>query len=569
VDSLVLRPVSVEQISSASRDSRNDSLFRLDWIEATDMTVPEVCTRDRWAVLGTDAFGLTTTEPALPVHVDATSLAAAIESGTPVPHEVFLACTADPDGGPAAVRRATTEMLSLIQAWLGDERFAGSRLVVLTSGAVAAGAGESVDDLAGAAVWGLLRSAQSENPGRFALIDLDGHTASGETALTALSTVLASDEPQTIVRNGVVRVPRLMRVTEGVGAGPEFATEGTVLVTGASGTLGGLFARHLVVEHGVRRLLLLSRRGGAAPGASELAAELSGLGAEVVWAACDVADREALAGVLASVPAERPLTGVVHTAGVLDDGIIGSLTPERIDRVMRPKVDAAWNLHELTEGLDLSAFVLFSSAAGVFGNAGQANYAAANAFLDALAGHRRARGLAGSSLAWGLWAGESAGMAGELGEAGASRLGRGGAGAFGAAEGLELFDAAGRSSEPVLVPIRLDITALRAQAATSGIVPPLLRALVRVPGRRAADQGAAATSGALAQRLAGLSEAEQQGVLLELVSTQVATVLGHDATDSVEPHHSFRELGFDSLTAVELRNLLGGATELRLPATLV
>ncbi|NEC92810.1 beta-ketoacyl reductase, partial [Streptomyces sp. SID12501] len=221
---------------------------------------------------------------------------------------------------------------------------------------------------------------------------------------------------------------------------------GTVLVTGASGSLGGLFARHLVSEHGVRNLLLVSRRGEAAAGASELSAELVGLGAEVSWAACDVADRGALAAVLDGIPAERPLTGVVHTAGVLDDGVIGSLTAERLSAVLRPKVDAAWNLHELTRDLGLSAFVMFSSAAGVFGGAGQGNYAAGNVFLDALAAHRNAQGLAGTSLAWGLWA-ETGGMGAALGAEDVSRLGRGGVSALTAAEGLALFDAAPASGQ--------------------------------------------------------------------------------------------------------------------------
>ncbi|MEU3752533.1 type I polyketide synthase [Streptomyces olivoreticuli] len=558
VDSLVLRPVSADQIDGAARGGRQDSLFRLDWAEVS--ATASASGADRWAVLGTDVYGVTTAYPAIPVHPALTALT---ETGAAAPREVLFACTADADSGPAAVHRAAAEALALVQEWLADERFADSRLVLLTRGAVATGTDEPVTDLPGAAVWGLVRSAQSENPGRFVLVDLDGTNDS----LRALPAALASDEPQLALRDGTPRAPRLTRaLPEAADAVREFAADGTVLVTGASGTLGGLVARHFVTEHGVRHLLLVSRRGGAAPGAEELTAELGALGAEVTWAACDVADQDALAGVLTAIPAEHPLTGVVHTAGVLDDGTIGSLTAERLAHVFRPKVDAAWNLHELTRELDLSAFVLFSSAAGVFGNAGQGNYAAANAFLDALAQHRKSLGLAASSLAWGLWADE-AGMAGELAEADVSRMSRGGVDALTAAEGLELLDTAGRDIDAVLIPMRLDLAALRAQASASGTVAPLLRSLVRVPGRRAAE--GAAASGALAQRLAGLGETEQQGVLLELVRTQVATVLGHSSTDTVEPHHSFRELGFDSLTAVELRNLLGGVTELRLPATLV
>ncbi|MFE5126526.1 type I polyketide synthase, partial [Streptomyces sp. NPDC056669] len=409
----------------------------------------------------------------------------------------------------------------------------------------------------------LVRSAESENPGRFVLVDVDGAADS----LRAVPDAMGSGEPQVAVRDGVLRAPRLARAAVDAEQPLDVDAEGTVLVTGASGTLGGLFARHLVAERGVRRLLLVSRRGDQAPGAAELGSELVELGAEVRWAACDVADRGALAETLAALPADHPLTAVVHTAGVLDDGVIGSLTPERLARVLRPKVDAAWNLHELTRDLDLTAFVLFSSAAGVFGAAGQGNYAAANAYLDALAQHRTALGLPGTSLAWGLWAAESGGMAGELDQADVSRMSRGGVAALATDEGKELFDAAGRAGEALLVPVRLDLAAARAEAASTGAVAPLMSGLVRVPARRTAE-GTAGT-GALAQRLARLNDTERLETLLELVRTQVAAVLGYGTADSVDPDRAFRDLGFDSLTAVELRNRLNAVTGMRLPATLV
>ncbi|MER5363525.1 type I polyketide synthase, partial [Streptomyces sp. NPDC002785] len=269
---------------------------------------------------------------------------------------------------------------------------------------------------------------------------------------------------------------------------------------------------------------------------------------------------------LAAIPAAHPLTAVVHTAGVLDDGIIGSLTPERLVRVLRPKADAAWNLHELTRGLPLSAFVLFSSASGIFGSPGQGNYAAANAFLDTLATHRRAEGLPASSLAWGPWAGS--GMAGGLDEVDISRMRRAGLPPLTPAEGLALLDAALTATDGALAPMRVDAVALRAQAAT-GAISPLLRGLVRIPARRAVHTNAGAGDAGSAQRLAGLSEGEQHRLLLDLVRSQVAAVLGYAGPQAVEEGRAFKELGFDSLTAVELRNLLREATGLRLSPTLV
>jgi polyketide synthase 12 len=339
--------------------------------------------------------------------------------------------------------------------------------------------------------------------------------------------------------------------------------DGTVLITGGTGGLGALVARHLVGVRGVRSVVLASRRGREAPGALELQGELEELGARVGVVACDVSDRGQLESLIASVPAEHPLRAVVHAAGVLDDGVLGSLTGGRLDGVMAPKVRGAWYLHELTEHMELRGFVLFSSAAGVFGGAGQGNYAAGNAFLDALAGYRRARGLPGTSIAWGLWD-QSTGMTERLGEIDQSRLTRMGVTALARDEGLELFDAARVSDRALLVGMRLDPGMLR-PLARAGVLPPLLRGLVRGPVR-AVSAGA---EGWLARRLAEAPESERERVALELVRSQAAGVLGHASPEAVPIEKPFLELGFDSLTAVELRNRLGVASGLQLPATLV
>ncbi|WP_410671458.1 SDR family NAD(P)-dependent oxidoreductase [Amycolatopsis sp. cmx-4-68] len=449
---------------------------------------------------------------------------------------------------PAAVVVEVSDVdraLSLAQEWLGDERFEESALVVVTRGAVTTGPDDRITDLAAAAAIGLIRTAQTENPGRFTLVD------AGDADVARILQAAASGEPQTAIRGGDVLAPRLT-VDAGATAPVAFRPDGTVLVTGGTGALGSLCARHLVTDHGVRRLLLVSRRG-IDPG---IGAELRELGAEVTFAACDVADRDALAALLA----EHPVTAVVHTAGVLDDGVLTSLTPERVAAVARPKVDAARHLHELTE--DLDAFVLFSSAAGVFGGAGQAAYAAANSSLDSLARHRRDQGKPATALAWGLWA--DAGMGGTLDEADLARMAASGVAALSTEDGLRLFDAALASGTAELVPVRLELDALRAQAAVSGSVQPLLRGLVRVPARRAA---AAAVPGSLAARLAATDD--RDALVLEVVRAEVAGVLGHATPDAIGARTAFTELGFDSLTAVELRNRLTAATGLRLPATLV
>ncbi|MFC8132390.1 SDR family NAD(P)-dependent oxidoreductase, partial [Streptomyces sp. NPDC057302] len=552
VASLVLRPIAADQWGARHRDS----LFRLEWVAAPTRAATPAPARG-CAIVGPDDLkvgaGLAAAGVAVEEHED---LAALAEAG--VPGLVVVPCAEDDAGPVAAARTAALRALGLAQEWLADDRFLDSRLVFVTRGAVATGPDEDVTDLADATVWGLIRSAQSENPDRFTLVDVDGH----DTSWTALAAALAAaSEPQLALRDADVLVPRIARTRPSdVDSGIAFAPGGTVLVTGATGMIGGLVTRHLVTEHAVRHLVLVSRSGATAPGAEELRAELTGLGAHVTLAACDVTDPEALAELLAEVPADHPLTGVVHSAGVLDDGTIRTLTPDQVDQVFRPKVDAAWHLHEQTRDLDLSAFVLFSSAAGILGGPGQGNYAAANAFVDALTQHRRACGLPATSLAWGLWETASA-MTGDMDETDVARLTRSGVGGLTEEQGLALFDLGCAADDAVVVPMRLDLGVLRGGPDE---VPPLLRGLVRPRATKAA----VASGEPLAQRLAGLTEEQQGQELLLLVRDQTAAVLGY-AAEELDVSGALTQLGLDSLTALQLRNRLAGATGLRLPTTVV
>jgi acyl transferase domain-containing protein/NADPH:quinone reductase-like Zn-dependent oxidoreductase/acyl carrier protein len=870
-----------------------DALFRLDWLPAEAAGAPDAGTS--WAVLGDapDADGLADALRAAGVtvraHPDLAALRAALDAGAPVPGLVLAPLRHPAGAGPAAgARAATTRALALLQEWLAAEALTDTRLALVTRGAVVTHGGEHATDLPGAAVWGMVRSAQSENPGRLVLADLDGR----DTSRAALAAALAGGEPQVALRAGVTLLPRLtprnageallppagddwrvditargtidnlaivpnpdarrvladgeVRVavraagvnfhdlvvilgmvddeggiglegagvvletgpgvtglvpgdrvmglftgafgpvavadrrlltripdgwtfaeaasvpaafltawyglrelgglssgqrllvhaaTGGVGMaavqlarhwgaeifgtasrpkwdtlrglglddghiadsrtlefeervraatggagvdvvldslareqvdaglrllprggrfiemgktdvrdparvaadhpgvdyrsfdvyqdpGPDllgrmlgelaalFASgaltplpvtafdvrragdayrhlsqarhtgkivltvprapdpDGTVLITGGTGQLAGLVARRLVTGHGVRHLLLASRRGPEAAG--ELVTALEELGAEVTVAACDAGDRTAVAALLAGIPAAHPLTAVVHTAGVLDDGVVPALDPGRLATVFRPKADAAWHLHELTREGDLAAFVMFSSIAGTLGNPGQANYAAANTFLDALAHQRRLGGLPAASLAWGLW-GPSSGMTGHLDEGDIARMARTGLAPLTADQGLALFDAGLALDQAAAVPARLDRAALR--TAGPGL-PPVLRRLVRAAAPRrvaAAGAGGSARGGgaSLSELLAGHSGQDRERLLLDAVRGHCAAVLGRADHTSIPTGQQFKALGFDSLTSVELRNRLNEATGLRLPATLV
>ncbi|MFD5786993.1 type I polyketide synthase [Streptomyces sp. NPDC127037] len=508
-------------------DPAADALFAVDWVPlpAAPDTAPTPTVR----------------------HVD--TLADLVVPVGPDDIVVLRVPGANGETTPERVRATTAAALDLITAWLTDERYASGHLALLTRGAVDAGDGPGATDLAHAAVWGLVRSAQAEHPGRITLVDLDA-TGPEIPPREALRT----EESQLAVRAGRMLVPRLAPA----GSTPPLALDpqGTVLITGATGALGSLLARHLVHRHGIRSLLLAGRRGAEAPGTTELTAELRETGAAVRVVACDMTDAVQVRALVAQVPAAHPLTAVVHAAGVLDDATVGGLTARRLDAVLRPKVDGAWNLHKATEGLDLAAFVLFSSIAGTLGTAGQAAYAAGNAFLDALARRRGAEGLTALSLAWGPW---EDGMAASLTTADRARLARTGMIPLAPELGLALFDAALGHPGTALVPVSLDRRALRSQVD----LPAILHGLA--PATRPNPP----TDTGTAQRLARATESERLPLLTELIRTEAASVLGLPVTAAVSGRSNFSDLGLDSLTALELRGRLSKATGLRLPATLL
>lgn len=579
-----LREVSLEQLAAARARRGNRSLFSLGW-RAVE---PAGGKPSRLTVLGSGDSSLLDALRAAGIEIEVVShaadLAADVEAEVVSDGDIEAGVETEIASQPglssptgeamlldvgvegrskdvaADARAVAREVLKCVQSWLADDRFANERLAIVTHGAIATRPGDDVEDLAGAVVWGLVRSAQLESFGRLRLVDTDG----AEASLDRLPAALASDELQLALRGGELLVPRLHTAEPPAERSRAAFDPGrTALITGGTGGLGALLARHLVAEHGVRSVVLTSRRGPAADGAAQLAAELESLGARVSIVACDVGDRDAVRELLEHVPEELPLGAIVHAAGTLDNSMIESLTPESLEAVLRPKVDGAWHLHELTADLDLSAFVLYSSVAGVIGNPGAANYGAANTFLDALAAYRRARGLSGTSIAWGLWE-QSTEMSSMVNHAQLGRMDLMGVKALAEEEGLQLLDLVCEGSDPLMVALRLDFKVLRERAG-EGFLLPIMRDLVQTSVRRVAG----GFGGVLAARLAGSPADEHETVVLTFVREHIAAVLGHSSPESIDVQETFKELGLDSLGVVYLRNRLNATTGLQLPATLV
>ncbi|MEU6127050.1 type I polyketide synthase, partial [Streptomyces sp. NPDC047123] len=509
-------------------------------------------------------------------------------------------------------RAVAEEALDLLRGWLAEPRLAESRLVLLTTHAVSipaagdGGQGAAEIDAPAAALWGLIRAAQAEHPDRFVLLDVtpgaegaapgamdatpgavdvtpgamdampgaEGTAPAAEGTApgaegSAVARALATGEPQLALRDGVPLVPRLARATAHGQGNPEAAEhteldpDGTVLIAGGTGMMGGLVAEHLVQAWAVRHLLLVSRQGPDAPDARDLTDRLTGLGADVRIVAADLTDERATVELVASVDPAHPLTGVVHAAGVLDDAVVTAQTADQLARVWAAKASVAANLDAATSRLPLALFVMFSSAAGVLGNAGQAGYAAANAFVDALVARRHGAGLPALSIAWGLWARGSA-MTRHLDDADLARLRAGGVKPLLDEQGLALLDAAREAAAhtSLVVAAGIDVGGLARDD-----VPAILRDLAGRTRRRAASD-ATVDKGALERRLAGLDEDARRDVVADVVRECVAAVLGHRSASDVRTGANFKDLGFDSLTAVQLRNRLSVASGLRLPATL-
>ncbi|MGI5282728.1 SDR family NAD(P)-dependent oxidoreductase [Nonomuraea polychroma] len=535
VEALTLRPLSKEATAA-----RHDGLFQVEWLPAP---APATGGRtDHWVVLDKERLGDGASH--IRAFADMAALVEAVEAGQPAPPVIVLPLAQGDDQDlPETAHSVLANALSTLQTWLAHPQLAHTRLVTLTRRAIAAAPDDPVN-LAHAGLWGLVRTAQSENPDRITLIDHDN-----PIDIQTVADLLTIDEPQVAIRDNQPSVPRLTRTTASSHETPDWS-QGTALITGGTGTLGTEVARHLVTRHGARHLLLISRQGPNAPDADKLHRELTALGATVAITACDAADPEALAKTLQTIPDEHPLTAVIHTAGTVHDATLGHLTADQLHGVLVPKINAAYNLHHQTRSHDLHTFALFSSLSGLIGTPGQANYAAANTFLDALAHHRHTQGLPATSIAWGLWQ-QASTITNHLNTADLNRLAKTGLHPLTTAHALALFDDAISTDHPLQAAAQLN-TGQRIDT-----IPPLLRSLLR-PTKKLAPTTPVADLTTLTPE-----------ALTDLIRSHTASVLGHASASAVDVERTFLDLGLDSLTGVELRNHLNTATGLRLPTTIV
>ncbi|HKS48243.1 MAG TPA: type I polyketide synthase, partial [Amycolatopsis sp.] len=531
----------------AAGSGHYENIYRIDWVRPGSL--PPTSDED-WAVVGTDvvdvAAGLEATGARVETYAALSDLHEAVDRGTMVPDVAVWRCPGDPgdvDRFGGAVHDVTDDVARRLRTWLDDERFAGTRLVVVLQGVPGSEDSDEMRGLSHAPLWGWAASARTRHPGRLSFVLADpGET--GDEWGTALREIVAAGEPRSAVRSGVALVPRLARVSATTGelSNTELNPNGTVLVTGAAELPAAAIARRLVATRGARHMALLSPAGEDDEAAAQLKADLVEDGSEVVLVACDPADRQALETILTGL--EHPVTAVVH----VQEASAGTSEPGAADMSI---VDGALNLHELTQDADVSLFVLATTASGI---PAAGDGSVAGSFFAALAHHRRVRGLPAVAVSWGAWETET-----ENGH------GTAGAETLSVSEGLAVFEGALTAGPASLVALRLDMPAWRAAAAQRA-VPELLRALLGLPAGPAAA-GTAATD-EWRRRLTAVADDDQLALVSELVRTQVANMMGLAGAGSVGPELAFRDLGFTSMTAVELRNRLGGVTGLALPVTL-